>query len=126
MQKIPVFRPHIHVDTVKHVTDALDVGWLGMGASTLEFEQRIAQFLGLDANTVAVVATPVAVSVVVTWTVPTAPPTSVTVPVIGALVPVDGLRTMTGAVVSTTTVSAGVPPAVPVLPAMSVALAVTV
>lgn len=50
MQKIPVFRPHIHVDTVKHVTDALDVGWLGMGASTLEFEQRIAQFLGLDAT----------------------------------------------------------------------------
>ncbi len=48
MQKIPVFQPHIHVDTVKHVTDALDVGWLGMGASTLEFEQRIADFLGLD------------------------------------------------------------------------------
>lgn len=50
MRKIPVFQPHIHVDTVKHVTDALDVGWLGMGASTLEFEQRIAEFLGLDGS----------------------------------------------------------------------------
>lgn len=48
MEKIPVFVPHIHVDTLKHLTDALDVGWLGMGALTKEFEERIATFLGLD------------------------------------------------------------------------------
>lgn len=48
MEKIPVFAPHIHVDTLKHVTDAFDVGWLGMGATTKEFEDRIAAFLGLD------------------------------------------------------------------------------
>jgi len=47
MEKIPVFIPHIHVDTLKHLTDALDVGWLGMGATTKEFEDRIAAFLGL-------------------------------------------------------------------------------
>jgi len=47
MEKIPVFMPHIHVDTLKHMTDALDVGWLGMGAITKEFEDRIAAFLGV-------------------------------------------------------------------------------
>lgn len=48
MERIPVFQPHIGADTVKHLTDALDVGWLGMGATTLEFEERIAEYLGLD------------------------------------------------------------------------------
>lgn len=47
MEKIPVFAPHISVDTLKHVTDAFDVGWLGMGASTKEFEERIGDYLGL-------------------------------------------------------------------------------
>lgn len=46
-EKIPVFAPHIGVDTLKHLTDALDVGWLGMGSATKEFEDRIAAFLGL-------------------------------------------------------------------------------
>jgi dTDP-4-amino-4,6-dideoxygalactose transaminase len=45
---LPVFVPHIGVDTVKAVVDALDVGWLGMGASTQQFEQRLAEYLGLD------------------------------------------------------------------------------
>ena len=47
LDRIPVFKPHIGVDTLKHLTDALDVGWLGMGATTKEFEERIAEFLGL-------------------------------------------------------------------------------
>lgn len=46
--RIPVFVPHIGVDTLKHLTDALDVGWLGMGALTKEFEDRIAAYLELD------------------------------------------------------------------------------
>lgn len=46
--KIPVFEPHVRVDTIKHLIDAFDVGWLGMGATTLEFEQRIAAYLRLD------------------------------------------------------------------------------
>ena len=48
MTKIPVFEPHIRVDTMKHLLDAFDVGWLGMGATTLEFEERIARYLELD------------------------------------------------------------------------------
>ena len=48
MERIPVFQPHIGVDTIKHLLDALDVGWLGMGATTEEFEERIAAYLGLE------------------------------------------------------------------------------
>lgn len=48
MEKIPVFVPHIHVDTLKHITDAFDVGWLGMGSFTKEFEERIADYLTLQ------------------------------------------------------------------------------
>ncbi len=48
MENIPVFQPHIHEDTLKHLTDAFDVGWLGMGAFTKEFEDRISDYLGLD------------------------------------------------------------------------------
>ncbi|MGA2392425.1 MAG: DegT/DnrJ/EryC1/StrS family aminotransferase [Candidatus Lustribacter sp.] len=50
--KIPVFVPCIGVDTLKHLTDALDVGWLGMGATTKEFEERIASYLGGGRNVV--------------------------------------------------------------------------
>src|SRR3989442_1302520 len=48
MQQVPVFLPHIGVDTLKHLTDALHVGWLGMGATTKEFEELIAKFLDLQ------------------------------------------------------------------------------
>lgn len=48
MERIPVFVPCTGIDTLKHLTDALDVGWLGMGATTKEFEDRIAAFLGLS------------------------------------------------------------------------------
>ena len=44
---IPVFQPHIGVDTIKSVVDALHVGWLGMGAITQAFEAGIARYLGL-------------------------------------------------------------------------------
>jgi dTDP-4-amino-4,6-dideoxygalactose transaminase len=46
VEEIPVFAPHIGVDTLKHLTDAFDVGWLGMGALTREFEERIAGVIG--------------------------------------------------------------------------------
>ncbi|MGQ0512026.1 MAG: DegT/DnrJ/EryC1/StrS family aminotransferase [Betaproteobacteria bacterium] len=52
LSRIPVFVPHIGVDTLKHLTDALDVGWLGMGAVTKEFEERIAAFLELKGRSV--------------------------------------------------------------------------
>lgn len=47
MEKIPVFQPFVDEDTKNHVTEALDVGWLGMGAYTKEFEDKISEFLGL-------------------------------------------------------------------------------
>lgn len=46
MERVPVFAPYIGVDTLKHLTDALDIGWLGMGATTKEFEERILAFIG--------------------------------------------------------------------------------
>jgi dTDP-4-amino-4,6-dideoxygalactose transaminase len=52
LEKIPVFVPCIGVDTLKHLTDALDVGWLGMGATTKEFEERIGGYLGGDRRVV--------------------------------------------------------------------------
>lgn len=47
MEKIPVFIPTIGEDTKQHLNNALDIGWLGMGASTKEFEERISEFLEL-------------------------------------------------------------------------------
>jgi dTDP-4-amino-4,6-dideoxygalactose transaminase len=47
MEKIPVFIPHIDKKMKKHLDDSLNVGWLGMGASTKEFETRISKFLDL-------------------------------------------------------------------------------
>lgn len=47
-KKIPVFVPSIGVDTLKHLTDAFDVGWLGMGNTTLAFEEQLSEYLGLD------------------------------------------------------------------------------
>ena len=45
---IPVFKPYLGVDTVKAVTDALDIGWLGMGSFVKEFEESLAEYLGLQ------------------------------------------------------------------------------
>jgi dTDP-4-amino-4,6-dideoxygalactose transaminase len=48
LEPLPVFAPSTGIHTLKAVADALDVGWLGMGAFTKEFEERIGDFLGLD------------------------------------------------------------------------------
>ncbi|MDB4968055.1 MAG: DegT/DnrJ/EryC1/StrS aminotransferase [Myxococcales bacterium] len=45
---LPVFQPHIGVDTIKAVVDAFDVGWLGMGATTQAFEKQIEAYLGCE------------------------------------------------------------------------------
>ncbi len=45
---IPVFQPYIGVDTIKAVVDTLNVGWLGMGAVTKDFEEGLARYLGLN------------------------------------------------------------------------------
>lgn len=46
-EKIPVFQPAIGNDTLEHVKAAFDVGWLGMGSFTKEFEEKISDYLGL-------------------------------------------------------------------------------
>jgi len=48
LEKIPVFIPRIDEDTKKHLNTALDIGWLGMGSATKEFEDRISEFLELE------------------------------------------------------------------------------
>lgn len=46
MERIPVFVPHMSTDVREHVSEAFDIGWLGMGAATQEFEARIGDYLG--------------------------------------------------------------------------------
>ena len=47
VERIPVFVPSLGKDTIEHISKTIDVGWLGMGATTKEFEERIANFLDL-------------------------------------------------------------------------------
>lgn len=50
---IPVFAPHLGIDTLKAVTDAFNIGWIGMGATTKEFEQSLQRRLGGERHVVA-------------------------------------------------------------------------
>ena len=50
--EVPVFQPHIGLDTLQAVTDALTTGWLGSGPLTQAFEEGIARYLALDGRTV--------------------------------------------------------------------------
>ena len=51
---IPVFKPHIGPETLKAATDALDLGWLGMGSLVKQFEESMAAYLELQAPRQAV------------------------------------------------------------------------
>lgn len=42
---IPLFKPHIGKDTLKAATDALELGWLGMGSYVNQFEQELSVFM---------------------------------------------------------------------------------
>ncbi len=44
---IPLFKPHIDAATIAAATEALELGWLGMGSFVKEFEDRLARFLEL-------------------------------------------------------------------------------
>lgn len=48
MEKIPVFKPYIESVDIAAVTKSLEIGWLGMGASVGEFENKVRDYL--DAN----------------------------------------------------------------------------
>src|SRR4051794_40397134 len=47
-REIAVFEPYLGHDTLGAVAQAFHERWLGMGASTKEFEQRLAEYLGLE------------------------------------------------------------------------------
>jgi dTDP-4-amino-4,6-dideoxygalactose transaminase len=55
--RIPVFMPYIGIDTAKAATDALELGWLGMGSYVREFEEGLASYLGLKDRFVVAVNT---------------------------------------------------------------------
>lgn len=46
--RIRLLMPYVDLDTVRHLVDALQARWLGMGALTKEFERLIAEFLELE------------------------------------------------------------------------------
>lgn len=50
---IPVFQPHLGADTLEAVTEAFEVGWIGMGATTRRFEQALQRLLGSGRPVVA-------------------------------------------------------------------------
>lgn len=55
MERIPVFKPYLGIDTRKAAVDALDLGWLGMGSYVQEFEARLEAVLEAgDRHVVAV------------------------------------------------------------------------
>lgn len=48
MNRIPVYLPDLGEDTIEHIRKTLEIGWLGMGSITKEFEDLIADFLDLE------------------------------------------------------------------------------
>jgi dTDP-4-amino-4,6-dideoxygalactose transaminase len=54
---IPVFQPHIDAETHQAASDALTLGWLGMGSYVQEFEDALAAYMGLQDRYVVAVNT---------------------------------------------------------------------
>ena len=48
MEKIPVFLPNLGTDELESIKKVFDIGWLGMGSTTKDFEDSISNFLELD------------------------------------------------------------------------------
>ena len=57
MENIPVFKPLIEQEEVNASTEALKLGWLGMGSYVGEFEEALKKFLGASDRYVAAVST---------------------------------------------------------------------
>src|SRR5712664_67188 len=55
MKQIPVFKPLIEQEEIAASTEALELGWLGMGSYVGEFEERIKNFIGASDRYVAAV-----------------------------------------------------------------------
>ena len=48
LETIPVFKPLLGKDTIEHISKILDIGWLGMGSNTKEFEELLSNYFELD------------------------------------------------------------------------------
>jgi len=48
LDTIPVFKPLLGKDTVEHISKILDIGWLGMGSNTKEFEDKLSDYFELN------------------------------------------------------------------------------
>ena len=47
MNNIPVFLPDIDTEAITQIKETLEIGWLGLGSKTKEFEDKIFKFLEL-------------------------------------------------------------------------------
>ncbi len=54
MKFIPVFKPYIEKPEIDAATEALKMGWLGMGSYVDEFEKQISSICELDEDSFAV------------------------------------------------------------------------
>lgn len=57
MEKIPVFKPLISTDELDACKEALETGWLGMGAYVGRFEDELKRFVGAEGRHVIAVGT---------------------------------------------------------------------
>src|SRR5437588_3001150 len=57
MEKIPVFKPLITPDEIAVCKDALEAGWLGMGAYVGRFEEELKRFVGAEDRQVVALST---------------------------------------------------------------------
>lgn len=57
MTQIPVFKPLIEDDEIAAATEALEMGWLGMGSYVRDFEAGLSDYLGLEDRYLACVNT---------------------------------------------------------------------
>jgi dTDP-4-amino-4,6-dideoxygalactose transaminase len=57
MEKIPVFKPLIEAQEIDAAVKSLEHGWLGMGASTGQFEQALQEFIGAEDRYAVAVST---------------------------------------------------------------------
>jgi dTDP-4-amino-4,6-dideoxygalactose transaminase len=57
MTQIPVFKPLIEDDEIRAATEALEMGWLGMGSYVRDLEAALSDYLGLEDRHLACVNT---------------------------------------------------------------------
>lgn len=57
MEQVPVFKPLLEQEEIDACTEALKMGWLGMGSYVSKFEEALTDYLGLEGKYLACVNT---------------------------------------------------------------------